>query len=95
MTSTVPAVPGGVVTVIAVEVRFVTVAGLPPISTLTPTPAVEKFVPLIVIDSPPVASPEFGDTAVIVGVGALAVGIVNSTVDPPVVPAELVAVTLK
>jgi len=84
-----------VVTVIAVAVVFVTVASTPPIDTVTPIPVVEKFVPLIVIDSPPAASPLFGDGDVIVGVGALLVGIVNSTVEPTVVPAALVAVTLK
>ncbi len=63
-----PAVPAGVTAVmVVVEVTFSAVAATPPTVTLV-VPAT-KFVPVIVIDVPPIVEPLVGLTDVILGAG--------------------------
>ena len=66
MTSTSPAACGGVVTVIAVEVTFVTVVTVPPNFTAAPA---KKFVPFTVAVVPPAVVPLVGVTEVTVAGG--------------------------
>jgi hypothetical protein len=62
-----PTVPAGVVAVIVVEFTTDTpVADAPPTVTVAPE---RKPVPVIVIEVPPVTTPELGDTFVTVGSG--------------------------
>jgi hypothetical protein len=68
VTVTAPAVPAGVVAVIDVALTTVTfVAAVLPNVTVAP---LAKFVPVIVTDVPPEASPLFGLTLVTVGMTA-------------------------
>ena len=100
VTSTVPAVPAGLVAVICVAVSLTIVAGVVPNSTAV---APVRFVPVIVTVVPPAVGPDVGLTPVTVGaadVGELvgrrggrgAAGGGHRHVDRARVPAGLVAV---
>ena len=78
----------GVVAVIEVGLTTVTpVAAVPPMLTVAP---VTKFVPVMVIGVPPVVSPVFGDTVLIVGAGSV---YVNPFVNVAACASGLVATT--
>src|SRR5581483_4488647 len=88
VTFTAPAAWAGVVAVIVVALRTVTlVAAVPPTLTVAP---VAKPVPVIVSAVPPVVEPVAGDTWVIVGAGATWV---NAVVAVALWPSRLVTVT--
>ena len=67
-TSLAPALPDGVVMVIAVAVLLEMVAVLPP--TVTEV-ALERLVPVIVTEVPPAVVPEVGESKVYVGAGTV------------------------
>ena len=75
-TSFTPAVPGGVVTAIVVEVVVPTTALPPP--TVTVAPELNP-VPVITITVPPAVVPEVGLIDVIVGAGTGTIGGVGET----------------
>jgi hypothetical protein len=89
VTSTVPAVPGGVVAVIdEAEFTVMPVALAPPnFTALVPM----NPCPEIVTVAPPASGPELGDTALTVGAGAKNVN--WSCTDVALVPLEVVTVT--
>lgn len=67
VTVTAPTAPAGLVAVIVVLLTVTFVAALLPKLAVAPE---TKFVPVIVTMVPPLVEPTFGDTLVIVGVGA-------------------------
>jgi hypothetical protein len=62
-----PAEPAGVTAVTVVELTTTTLVAATPPTVTTPAPV--RFVPVIVIEVPPLVGPELGDTDEIVGAG--------------------------
>jgi hypothetical protein len=99
-TSTTPAMRAGDSAVI--EVELTTVKDPASASPNLTDAAPERFVPEIVTNAPPAASPEVGDTEVMVGASVVKVNALGSVAVPPVVvtvsaaaPAGLAGVTAR